>query len=182
MATLGADVLGDSGDFTMTRLHARYGKTDVPNDLVFKAAPAIVGGREIRTANQQLEHGATAADYNNFQGRYAIRHEWTGPMACANPQRGKWSGSPPAGVQIADQGIMAATNLAFAPRGKLQLPSVVAEPVPELDVKPGMAMPGGAGFHDKQGCACTTGDSGGAAGFALGALGFGALVLRRRKK
>ena len=35
-------------DFVLTRLHARYGK-DITNDLVFKAAPPIVGGREFVT-------------------------------------------------------------------------------------------------------------------------------------
>ncbi|HET9987253.1 MAG TPA: DUF2330 domain-containing protein [Kofleriaceae bacterium] len=177
MATLGADVVGDSGDFTMTRLHARYGKTDVPNDLVFKAAQPIVGGREMRGENQQLEHGATPADFNNFQGRYAIRHPWTGPVACEKPQRGRWSGSPPAGTQIADQGIMAATNLAFAPRGKIQLPNIVAEPVPELGVVPGVPLPGGAGFHTKQGCGCESSDPTGIA-LALGALAF----LKRKRR
>jgi uncharacterized protein (TIGR03382 family) len=179
MATLGADVLGDSGDFTMTRLHARYGKTDVPNDLVFKTADPIAGGREVRTANQELEHGASHADYNNFQGRYAIRHAWTGPIACASPQRGRWSGSPPAGTQLADQGVMAATNLAFAPRGQIQLPNIVAEPVPELDVKPGVPMPGGAGFHGKQGCGCQSSNPAGlAAVLALGVLG----IFRPRRR
>jgi MYXO-CTERM domain-containing protein len=180
MATLGADVVGDSGDFTMTRLHARYGKADVPNDLVFKAAPPIVGGREQRNDQEVLEHGATPAEYNNFQGRYAIRHEWTGPMSCAKPIRGRWEGEPPAGTQIADQGIMAATNLAFAPRGNLQLQNAVAQPVPELGVVPGEPMPGGAGFHNKQGCGCQSTD--GAAGFAFAGVGFGALVLRRKKR
>ena len=58
-ATLGADVLkgGDQGGyygFVLTRLHARYGKEGAPNDLVFKAAPPIVGGREIRDAQKKL--------------------------------------------------------------------------------------------------------------------------------
>ena len=29
---------------------------------------------------------------NNFQGRYAIRHPWVGPIDCENPQRGRWGG------------------------------------------------------------------------------------------
>ncbi|HEY0252499.1 MAG TPA: MYXO-CTERM sorting domain-containing protein, partial [Kofleriaceae bacterium] len=179
MATLGADVVGDNGDWVMTRLHARYGKDGAPNDLVFAAAPAIVGGREQRNDAGTLEHGATSADYNNFQGRYAIRHEWQGAMACTNPRRGRWSGEPPAGTQIADQGVMAATNLASAPRGKLALPSVVTQPIPELGVEPGVPLPAGAGFRDKQGCGCQS--SGDAPGFALAGLGLLALLVRKRK-
>jgi uncharacterized protein (TIGR03382 family) len=41
-----------------------------------------------------LEQGARADSTNNFQARYAIRHPWTGPIACANPQRGRWGGQP----------------------------------------------------------------------------------------
>jgi MYXO-CTERM domain-containing protein len=178
-ATLGADVISDqSYDFVMTRLHARYGKADVPNDLVFKAADPIVGGREQRGPTGALEHGATAAEYNNFQGRYAIRHAWTGPIACANPVRGRWSGEPPAGSQLADQGVMAATNLAFAPRGQVALPNLVAQDVPEIDVKQGVPLPGGAGFRTKQGCGCQSSDAS-----SLGGLVFGVvLLLIRRKK
>lgn len=51
-------------------------------DLVFKAAPPIVGGREFVQSGDKLEEGAKPASVNNFQGRYAIRHRWTGPVAC----------------------------------------------------------------------------------------------------
>ncbi|HWO19936.1 MAG TPA: hypothetical protein VNO30_14215 [Kofleriaceae bacterium] len=39
---------GWGNDLVLTRLHARYGKDikDIKDDLVFKAAPPIVGGRE----------------------------------------------------------------------------------------------------------------------------------------
>jgi MYXO-CTERM domain-containing protein len=178
--TLGADVLPTKDpygySFVLTRLHARYGK-DIKDDLVFKSAQPIVGGREIQGAEGQLERDAQPASYNNFQGRYAIRHAWTGPIGCTNPQRGRWSGSPPQGTQIADQGIMAATNLAFAPRGKLALPNAVAEPVPEIGVTPGEPLPGGAGFHNKQGCGCETSEPTGWF-LAIGALAF----LRRKKR
>src|SRR5262249_33462883 len=78
--------------FVLTRLHARYTKESLGEDLVFQEAQAITGGREVRNANQELEHGSAPGSYNNFQGRYAIRHPWTGPIACANPRRGKWGG------------------------------------------------------------------------------------------
>ncbi|HEU0033748.1 MAG TPA: DUF2330 domain-containing protein [Kofleriaceae bacterium] len=186
-ATLGADVLGQGqGDgyygFVLTRLHARYGKDGAPNDLVFKKAKAIVGGREIRDGNGQLEERARPDSTNNFQGRYAIRHRWTGPVACEHPQRGIWGG-PPGGVDIADGGApKAATNLAFAPRGKVQLPNLVAQDVPEINVQAGKPMPGGAAFTSKpQGCGCSTTGAGGVAGGALLA-GLTMLVIRRRRR
>src|SRR5664279_82738 len=52
LMTLGADVTASKATYnlTLTRLHARYGK-EITNDLVFKAAQPIVGGRERRGAN-----------------------------------------------------------------------------------------------------------------------------------
>ncbi|HMY18238.1 MAG TPA: DUF2330 domain-containing protein, partial [Polyangium sp.] len=99
---------GGSG-FVLTRLHLRYGKEGLGEDLVFRQAPPIVGGREFLTDGKQLETGAVSSTINNFQGRYAIRHAWTGPVACANPRRGIWGG-PPGGIP--SKGIEAARNLA----------------------------------------------------------------------
>jgi hypothetical protein len=128
------------GSFVLTRLHARYGKDSLGEDLVFRAAPGIVGGREMRMDGKNLEHGATASSVNNFQGRYAIRHPWTGPITCANPQRGIWGGPP--GKPRPD--TTPATNLAFAPRGKLQLATMVKGPVPEVVALPGTVTPLGS--------------------------------------
>ena len=133
---------GRSG-FVLTRLHARYGKGDMANDLVFKEAPAIAGGREFRQAGGKLENGAQSASRNNFQGRYAIRHAWTGPITCENPQRGRWGG-PPAGVKGSSQ-PKAATELAFAPRGKVQLASMVRRDIPEIGVTAAGAQTPSAG-------------------------------------
>jgi len=136
---LGADVLDGTAakptayggyDFVLTRLHARYGK-DITDDLVFKTADPIVGGREIRTEKGRLEKRATKADYNNFQARYAIRHWWTGKMACKNPIRGRWGG-PTNGRQPRPT---PALQLAFAPRGKIKLPNLLVSDVPEIGVK-----------------------------------------------
>jgi hypothetical protein len=194
-ATLGADVVdattagrpmrrgrGGGGGFVLTRLHARYGKDGVPNDLVFKAAEPITGGREVRVG-ADLEHGATPASYNNFQGRYAIRHDWTGPVSCANPMRGRWGG-PPGGAQPQP---IAATNIAFAPRGRLQIPMVVLADLPEIGVKQGVPLPPPPVETTKpgpmqprsnaQGCGC---NANGPAGM-LGVWAVVLLALRRRR-
>jgi len=179
LLTLGADVLGGpAGDFVLTRLHARYGKDGAPNDLVFRAAAPIVGGREQRDEAGKLEQRARPDSTNNFQGRYVIRHAWTGAVACANPRRGIWGGPP--GGEIA-QGPTAATNLAFAPRGKVALPNLVAQDVPEIGVTQGAPLPGGAGFTTRpQGCGCQGGDAGSLGGGALLA-GIALAGVRRRR-
>jgi hypothetical protein len=124
-------------DFVLTRLHARYGK-DLKDDLVFKAAPPIVGGREFVQAGGKLEEGAQPSSVNNFQGRYAIRHRWTGPIACKDPRRNVWGG-PPNGVGIASP--QAALNLAFAPRGQVQLATSINGDVPEIGLRKGALEP-----------------------------------------
>jgi MYXO-CTERM domain-containing protein len=182
-ATLGTDVLGGSPDsyysLVLTRLHARYGKDGAPNDLVFKAAPPITGGREQRDGQGRLEEVARAAGVNNFQGRYAIRHAWTGPIKCSNPIRGRWGG-PPAGEQMATQ---PATNLAFAPRGGVQLASLVAQDVPEIAVKATDPRPTIGTVQSKpQGCGCAAGGPGNAAAGGALAAGIALFVSRRRRR
>ena len=182
-------------DFVLTRLHARYGK-DLANDLVFREAPPIVGGREFVVDPQtgKLEEGAKQSTTNNFQGRYAIRHEWTGPIACANPRRHRWGG-PPNGAQI---GTQAALGLAFAPRGTIQLATAfVPTDIPEiglhdgrLDViphatpEPIAAAPEVApASRSEHGCGCRTSDPAGlAAGLVLVVLGFSRPGRRRRRQ
>jgi hypothetical protein len=118
--------------FVLTRLHARYGKDSLGEDLVFKGAPPIVGGREIVHAwGGKLEEGAKPASNNNFQGRYAIRHEWKGPIACEKPVRGRWGGPWP-DVKGASSAPAAAKDLAFAPRGGVELAMLVKQDVPEI--------------------------------------------------
>jgi hypothetical protein len=185
--TLGSDVLpsGGGSTFVLTRLHARYGKADMKEDLVFRAAEAIVGGREHMGTDGKLEERSRPDSYNNFQGRYAIRHAWTGAIACEAPIRGRWGGPPP-GVEIADGAgqTKAATNLAFAPRGELELPMVVAEDVPEIGVKQGVALPKRAGTSARGPRGCTCGAGGGAGGvaglLALSLVVFLTVMLRRR--
>ncbi|MDW8249280.1 MAG: DUF2330 domain-containing protein [Myxococcales bacterium] len=123
--------------FVLTRLHARYSKDTLGEDLVFQEAPPIAGGREVRPDGKKLEQGASLnSGINNFQGRYAIRHPWKGPITCKEPRYGVWGG-PPSGVSTKPR---AATNLAFAPRGQTMLTTFLAQDVPELDVK-GQAEP-----------------------------------------
>jgi len=193
-ATLGADVLaGGRGKFeswqgygmVLTRLHARYGKDQAIDDLVFRKAEAIVGGREfvVDAKTGKLEEGARKDATNNFQGRYAIRHEWDGPIACSNPRRGVWGG-PPNGQ--AYQPVQPARDLAFARRGAIQLPQVVAQDVPELGVKAAGGVGGahhapwtkkGAG-NERGGCGCRSQRSEG--GFLLVVATLLLLARRRR--
>jgi MYXO-CTERM domain-containing protein len=193
LVTLGADVIG-GGDgyhqFVLTRLHARYGKDSVKDDLVFKEAAPMVGGREHWQAGKKLEEGARPGGVNSFQGRYIIRHEWTGAIECKEPVRGRWGG-PPGGR--APQPT-AATGLAFVERGAVSLPQMLAEDVPDLGVKavaagvtpatggdtPEVPTKGPAEPKKKSGCGSCSGGPLPAWPAALVVLGLLAVLRRRR--
>ncbi len=66
---------GGGPSWVLTRLHTRYDKSSLTEDLIFRSAKPIVGGRSSWDGSA-LDHGATTTDggTNNFQGRYIIRH------------------------------------------------------------------------------------------------------------
>src|SRR5262249_38307032 len=113
----------------LTRLHTRYDKQTLSDDLVFKEAPPMMGGRE-GVQQTVVGQGAYA---NNFQARYIIRHYWSGKVACEHPVWGRWGGPPGTPRwQTSQAPAAAARNLANTPRGKVTLKKVVATPVPAL--------------------------------------------------
>jgi hypothetical protein len=134
ISLLGADVLAnqDPWGFVLTRMHARYTAADLKDDLVFQAAPPIVGGREFLISDGVIEKGSRTDSINNFQGRYIIRNPWQGPITCSNPVRGVWGGPPGGGYESPP---VSAKNTAFAPRGA-ELASYIAQDIDELGVEP----------------------------------------------
>ncbi len=124
--------------FVLTRLHYRYEKDGLGEDLVFRAAGPIVGGRGMPDQNGELaERRAQAASYNNFQGRYVILHRWEGPVACENPLRGTWGGPPdgssPRPFAAGNTALQGVSNKTFTN----QLPGLIRTDIPELDLEAG---------------------------------------------
>ncbi len=146
LATLGADEFKgqrDSGPYgfaswVLTRLHTRYSKATLSEDLIFREARPATGGRA-NWDGTSGDAGAAVSDggVNNFQGRYIIRHYWEGALKCDNPVYNRWGG-PPGGEQYS--GPNAAKGLASAPRGQVQLRAAVRSPVPLLGL-PGQPPP-----------------------------------------
>jgi hypothetical protein len=125
--------------FVLTRLHARYTRDALGDDLVFRAAPPIVGGREFLQDDGKLEQGARPDATNNFQARYAIRHPWTGPIACSNPRRGVWGGPPDGAMGAA---VQPAARIGFLPRAGATLSAFVRGALPpESALSHGVATP-----------------------------------------
>jgi hypothetical protein len=175
--TLGADVTGGplaAGNFVLTRLHARYGKADMKDDLRFREAEPVTGGRE-QWSKQGLEYGATPSQQNYFQARYAIRHWWTGQIKCKNPTRGVWGG-PPDGAYTA---TIAAGRTAFAPRGKLELASMINRDLWEIGYKKQTPAPKSKSPPGPKAMGFVFFGGGGLG--ALGLIGLMALAGRRRR-
>ena len=79
--------------------------------------------------------GVEPARVNNFQGRYIIRHYWEGAVECKDPVYGRWGGPPSGGKKT-----QAATNLAGAKRGGVNLNDSVRSNLPQLAI-PGKSAP-----------------------------------------
>jgi hypothetical protein len=132
--TLGASRLGNDGQWVVTRLHTRYDKQTLTEDLVFRAAKPLVGGRAERDDGGGPRTARKSSD-NNFQARYIIRHYWGKKVTCDSPQRGMWGG-PPDGREENFR-PRPAKDLASAARGEIKLGEVVKPAVPELGL-PGL--------------------------------------------
>ena len=113
--------------YVITRLHVRYSKDTLSEDLLFHAAPPVIGGREPSGGAQGATIVGRSAGSSAFQGRYIIRHYWEGPAACAAPQYHRWGAGP---------GAKGKTQTASAPTAgvspRFELRQVVQSPVPSL--------------------------------------------------
>jgi MYXO-CTERM domain-containing protein len=179
------------GQFVLTRLHVRYTKESLGEDITFKAATPIIGGREIMGADGKLEHGAQPSTINNFQARYAIRHGWAGPIDCKEPHRGVW-GAKPGGSEFDKPPTKAAQKLGLAPHVKTELATFVKQDLPEIGFTKGSSSltsssagagvaPGGTTETAKKGClGCAVTEADGSRSSAwLAALGVVTLAMRR---
>ncbi len=109
LAALGNDIVASELDpnetwygWNLTRLHARYGKTGVDNDLVFQIKGTLTGGAGTSGRNQT---DTTAEDVfvpgrqsNQFQGRYIMHNVWPDEVTCQDPVRGRWIGTGEVGA------------------------------------------------------------------------------------
>jgi len=192
---LGGDVLpGQPSGFVLTRLHYRYTPESLGEDLVFRPAPPVFGGRGTPdAAGHFAEEGALLeGGMNNFQGRYSILHWWEGPMTCEAPVRGRWGG-PPNGGGTTPIAAPSRLNTTPPPRGAIPaLGVMVEEDIPSLGIVAGRPPseehtvtddgPAPATVAGQGGCAsCSIADPTGPWGaFGLGFLVAGLLLYRRR--
>jgi MYXO-CTERM domain-containing protein len=163
--TLGADVINSDewAQWVITRLHLRYDSSSLGDDLVFKEAEAVVGGRERYGEDGVLEGGATGAEYNNFQGRYIIRHPWNEAVACETPQYDLWGGPDGSTSPGAPQSALSQNSGggSFNESTESSPPAVLSDLVIDdillLGISSTADVPTQATETSLSGCGCTTG-------------------------
>ena len=139
---MGADVTRGLGvdesafaSYSLTRLHYRYTTDTLGEDLVFKKADPVVGGRGVPNDLGALEETEVRpSGVNNFQGRYVILHPWEKELTCSDPVRGRWGG-PDGNRTPLTQGSRNGALSGGAPQAG-NLPRLLAEAIDELDVEP----------------------------------------------
>ena len=142
----GGPFFGAAPSYVLTRLHTRYDKATLSADLIFREAPAVMGGRAnwdggLGDNGAQIQQGGVS----NFQGRYIIRHYWEQPVKCQSPRYGIWGGPPGSGGQEGKPGsVKPAQDLANASRGGVNLAGSITSTVKELGItaKPRPLRPG----------------------------------------
>ena len=118
------DIAKFARETTLTRLHLRYTKESLTDDLVFTAAAPMAGG-----VPEQLKTGP--AEANRFQGRYVITY----PFDVNQCYRYGYGGA--AGNFIPNANSLAGMNGASSAKTKLDKPlaAYLRTDVPELNVK-----------------------------------------------
>ena len=203
ITTLGADVIADHAPygFTLTRLHYRYSPEDLNEDLVFRTAGPIEGGRGIPDAEGVMTQGASISQYggnsfparetsNRFQGRYVILHPFEGEVTCESPQRGRWGG-PPGSYDGSPPSTQGSSNTAMAgaiTSAPMQGEAMLQGPInwqQGQGTQPSTSLGGAVPLAPRGGsCAsCSVSDARGETLAALGILSLlGTFAIRRRRK
>ena len=128
---------GSPPSWVLTRLHARYDRQNLTEDLLFRETDSVVGG----TGSAESINASSGPQFlksgpSTFQGRYIIRHYWEGKVQCKDPRYGIWGGPPGGGYNPGGSGpIEAAQDLASTPRGKVSLPALIQSELPAFGIK-----------------------------------------------
>ncbi len=176
--------------YTLSRLHYRYGKDDLPKDPVLEAGAPITGGIDLPKGPEGVASvQVTTADENEFQIRYNHLHPNIKVVECENPKRYRW-GKPPRTYRGLNK-IWIAEDLSRKNREQIDPAEVVMTSVPQLDL-PGRATeekqekksqePDAEKKEKDDGCGCSTvgtGPRGRLWSLALGLVGLA--WLRRRR-
>ena len=120
MSGAGGSFFGRGSSWVLTRLHTRYDRKTLKQDLIFVPAKPVVGGRGSDGLSREKPGEVKPSKTNNFQARYIMREYWSGKATCDAPKWGQWGGPPRGGKSITP-----AIGLAHAKRNSVNLRDLV---------------------------------------------------------
>ncbi|MEZ4376313.1 MAG: DUF2330 domain-containing protein [Polyangiaceae bacterium] len=176
--------------YTLSRMHHRYDKDSLKQDIEIGPAKSVRGGVELpKGPKGELPIETKAADRNMLQMRYVNLHPDISVLKCDNPNRWRW-GKPPRTYRGLRK-IWLAEDLATRNRKEIVPEKVVITPVADLGI-PGIAdekdpaaapsASAGTGEEKKSGgCQLSAGATGTSGAAGLGFFAALGLWLRRRR-
>jgi hypothetical protein len=181
------------GNFVLTRLHFRFDKTSLTDDIEFKPAAPVAGGIEAPKGEDAVlpTTVTTGASKNQFQSRFVSMHGNKVAVKCEKPQPFRW-GKPPRTYRGANK-IWVANQLATRDRALFKPAEVVLTAYEPLGLPGEKATKAAAaaasasvaaGSEAKSGGICAVrpqpAGASGAFGYAFGLVAVFVWVRRRR--
>jgi hypothetical protein len=121
---------GAFSSWVLTRLHTRYSKETLSEDLVFRPTHGVTGGRGSNGISIEKPGRVKRSSSNQFQGRYIIRHYWQEEVSCKKPRYGRWGGPPNGSTKKVSAG-----NIGRAKASDVALSTVVRSSLKSLKLK-----------------------------------------------
>jgi hypothetical protein len=123
--------------YIVSRMHHRYDKSNLPNDIQIGSASPVRGGIGVpKGERRDVSAEVSAASENRFQVRYNTFHPWAGMQKCDKPARYRWGKAPRTYRGLRKTWI--AQDLARKNRTQIRPTEVVITPVAALGL-PGRA-------------------------------------------
>lgn len=179
--------------YLVSRLHHRYDKSNLPNDIQIGTASPVRGGIGVpKGERRDASTEVTAASENRFQVRYNTFHPWAGMQKCDKPERFRWGKAPRTYRGLRKTWIV--QDLARKNRTQIRPTEVVITPIAALGL-PGRAVAAAGGDAaaavtteasppKPKSCACSSPGlpASGSGYWLLGLVALGERILRRSRR
>jgi MYXO-CTERM domain-containing protein len=173
----------DRNNFVITRLHHRFSKDSLTEDIKVQPAEHVQGGVGTPVGpNAELPGSVEPSKQSRLQTRYSVSHPSKRVVQCDDPKRWRWGKAPPSYRGL--RKTWTARDLAYKKRDKFALKDVIKSSVPALGISVAAAAeaaPEAAPAEAKQesGCSVTQGR---APQPLLAVLGAALIALSRRRR
>ncbi len=123
----------DRNNFVITRLHHRFGKDSLTEDVKVQPAEHVQGGVGTPVGpNAELPAAVEPAKQSRLQTRYSVSHPSKRVVQCDDPKRWRWGKAPPSYRGL--RKTWTARDLAYKKRDKFALKDVIKSSVPALGI------------------------------------------------